>query len=191
MNPTIRSQWSAIILSFPKLTLILGGAASGKSHFAEKLVTFSALPRCYLATAQAFDDEMRDKISQHQQDRGPNWCTTEVPIALPDAIRSLPLGHIALVDCLTLWLTNLILAETRSDDPAAAFLAAMRATNCPIVTVSNEVGHSIIPESPLGRHFQRAQGRLNAKIAAEADLVVMVIAGLPQVLKGELPKGLS
>lgn len=173
------------------MTLILGGAASGKSHFAERLVTHHGHPRTYIATAQAFDDEMREKIQQHQIDRGKAWNTIESPIALPEVLRTLPDNQITLVDCLTLWLTNLILAENGPEDPAGLFLVAANDCNFPIVTVSNEVGHSIIPESSLGRQFQRAQGRLNAKIAQQADLVVMVTAGLPHVLKGQLPEGLT
>nr|WP_325252296.1 bifunctional adenosylcobinamide kinase/adenosylcobinamide-phosphate guanylyltransferase [Amylibacter sp.] len=173
------------------MTLILGGAASGKSRFAERLVTHHGHPRSYIATAQPFDAEMREKIEQHQRDRGTDWTTIEAPIALPDTLRALPENQITLVDCLTLWLTNLILAENGPEDPAALFLAAASACNFPIVTVSNEVGHSIIPESSLGRRFQREQGRLNARIAQQADLVVMVTAGLPHVLKGQLPEGLT
>nr|WP_323778570.1 bifunctional adenosylcobinamide kinase/adenosylcobinamide-phosphate guanylyltransferase [Amylibacter sp.] len=183
------------MLTFPKLTLVLGGAASGKSHFAEQLVSHSGLPRSYIATAQAFDSEMREKILEHQKDRGNDWNTIEAPIAVPEVLQTLPDHQITLVDCLTLWLTNLILAENGTnppaEDPATLFLAAASACNFPIVTVSNEVGHSIVPESALGRRFQRAQGRLNARIAQHADLVVMVTAGLPQVLKGQLPEGLT
>ena len=189
MNGRIRSQWSALIFTFPKLTLILGGAASGKSSFAERLVRHANRPRTYIATAQAFDDDMRDKITQHQRDRGPDWQTIEAPIDVPEAISAAPPNGIILLDCLTLWLTNLMLAENGSNDPAEALISAASECKNPIVTVSNEVGHSVIPETSLGRQFQRAQGRLNAQVAAEADLVVMVTAGLPQVLKGTLPEG--
>lgn len=178
-------------MQLPKFTLVLGGAASGKSSFAERLVIHSGLDRSYLATAQAFDDEMREKIKQHQIDRGENWATTEVPIALPKAILDQPKDNIILVDCLTLWLTNLILSDADRDTAAQAFFEAINARNTPIVAVSNEVGHSVVPETSLGRRFQRAQGRLNAQVAAQADLVVMVTAGLPQTLKGALPTGLS
>lgn len=176
-------------MQYPKLTLVLGGAASGKSSFAEHLVIQSRLPRSYLATAQPFDDEMRDKIKQHQVDRGPNWTTTEVSIALPEVVLEQPNSNIILVDCLTLWLTNLILSDADCDKAAQSFFSAADAQNAPIVAVSNEVGHSVIPETSLGRQFQRKQGRLNAQVAAKADLVVMVTAGLPHVLKGALPTG--
>ncbi|WGI21587.1 bifunctional adenosylcobinamide kinase/adenosylcobinamide-phosphate guanylyltransferase [Amylibacter sp. IMCC11727] len=178
-------------MQLPKFTLVLGGAASGKSSFAEKLVIQSGLNRSYLATAQAFDDEMREKIKEHQRDRGENWDTTEVPIELPKAVLDQPNDNIILVDCLTLWLTNLMLSDADCDTAAQAFFDAIRTRNTPIVAVSNEVGHSVIPETSLGRRFQRAQGRLNAQVAAKADLVVMVTAGLPQTLKGTLPSDLS
>lgn len=178
-------------MQHPKLSLILGGAASGKSSFAEKLVTQTGLPRSYLATAQAFDDDMREKIKLHQQDRGQNWATTEVPIDLPEALEAQPKDNIILIDCLTLWLTNLMLADHDCDKAAQALFSAIQTRNTPVIAVSNEVGHSVIPETSLGRRFQRLQGRLNAQMAAEADLAVMVIAGLPQVLKGALPEGSS
>ena len=175
-------------MQHPKLTLILGGAASGKSSFAEKCVIQTGLPRSYLATAQAFDDEMTDKIKQHQIDRGSNWATTEVPIDLPEAVSAQPKDHVILIDCLTLWVTNLMLADKDCDTAAQALFSAIQSRNAPVFAVSNEVGHSVIPETLLGRRFQRLQGRLNAQMAAQADLAVMVIAGLPQILKGELPK---
>ena len=148
----------------------------------------SGHPKSYLATAQAFDREMSDKIKQHQIDRGEDWLTTEEPFAVPKALAEQPENNIILLDCLTLWLTNLILAENDPSEPTKALLHVAQTSKNPIVTVSNEVGHSIIPDSSLGRRFQRAQGRLNAQVAAQADLVVMVTAGLPQVLKGALPK---
>lgn len=174
-------------MRYPKLSLILGGAASGKSSFAEKLVIQTEMPRSYLATAQAFDDDMREKIQLHQKDRGPDWATTEVPIDLPEAVLAQPKDNVLLIDCLTLWLTNLMLAEQDCDKAAQALFSAIQSRNAPVFAVSNEVGHSVIPETSLGRRFQRLQGRLNAQAAAQADLAVMVIAGLPQVLKGKLP----
>ena len=117
-------------MQLPKFTLVLGGAASGKSSFAEKLVIQSGLKRSYLATAQAFDDEMREKIKEHQRDRGENWATTEVPIELPKAVLDQPNDNIILVDCLTLWLTNLMLSDADCDTAAQAFFDAIRACAC-------------------------------------------------------------
>lgn len=191
LNPPKRSQGSAIIFTFPKFSLILGGVASGKSRLAERLVRQANRPRTYIATAQAFDGEMADKIKQHQLDRGPDWSTIETPIAVPEALKSIPENQIVLIDCMTLWLSNLILSENCPKDPSEPLLTAVRSSNFPIVTVSNEVGHSVIPDTQLGRRFQKDQGRLNAKLAAEADLVVMVTAGIPQVLKGRLPANMA
>lgn len=174
-------------MQHPKFSLIIGGAASGKSSFAEKLATQTGLARSYLATAQAFDDDMREKIEQHQIDRGPSWTTTEVPIDLPEAVLDQPKDNVILIDCLTLWLTNLILSDADCDKAAQALFSAIQTRTAPVLAVSNEVGHSVIPETSLGRRFQRLQGRMNSQTAAKADLAVMVIAGLPQVLKGQLP----
>lgn len=176
-------------MQLPDLTLIMGGAASGKSSFAEKLVIQSKRPKCYVATAQAFDDEMKEKIKQHQIDRGPNWHTIEAPISVDQAISGQDSDGVILLDCLTLWLTNLLMSDADCDNAAQSLFDAISGQKAPIVVVTNEVGHSVIPETSLGRRFQRAQGRLNAQMAERADLVVMVTAGLPQILKGQLPEG--
>lgn len=183
----IRSHVGGIIFNFPKLTLVLGGASSGKSRFAEGLITPHDVPRTYVATAQAFDDEMRAKIAQHQQDRGSGWTTVEAPLDLPGALRAVPEGGIVLVDCLTLWLTNLLLENDGTEGAAEAFLAAAYECRSPIVTVSNEVGLGIVPDNRLSRRFRAAQGRLNQAVAAQADRVAFVAAGLPVVLKGQFP----
>lgn len=174
-------------VSLSRLTLVLGGAASGKSRFAEALATASNRPRSYIATAQAFDDEMRDKIAQHQQDRGPNWHTTEAPTNLCDALISQPSENIILVDCLTVWLSNLLMAEKNLDKTGENLLKAVKKFGGPVICVSNEVGLGVVPDTPLGRKFRNAQGRLNQEIAAQADLVVLVTAGIPMALKGQLP----
>lgn len=183
----IRSHVGAKIFNFPKLTLVLGGASSGKSRYAEGLVTAVEAPRTYIATAQAFDAEMREKIKKHQLDRGPDWRTLEAPLDLPGALRAVPQGHIVLVDCLTLWLTNLMLEKNAGDGASDAFLAAANACKSPIVTVSNEVGLGLVPDNRLGRRFRTAQGALNQAVAAQADRVIFVAAGLPMVLKDDAP----
>ncbi len=169
----------------PQLTLVLGGAASGKSAYAEKLCFQSDKPRVYIATAQAFDDEMRAKISDHRIQRGANWLTVEAPLDVATVLAARTMDEIVLLDCATLWLSNVLLAEQDIATASAAFLTAL--TNCPaqIVVVSNEVGHGIVPDNALARQFRNAQGRLNQSIAARANLVVHVIAGLPQTLKGD------
>lgn len=177
--------------SYPALTLVVGGARSGKSSFAERIVTASSRPRSYIATAEAWDDEMRARIGQHVQDRGAGWATIEAPLDLSAALAALPPDHIALIDCATLWLTNHLLAEHDLDAEATALLAALAACPNPVVIVSNEVGWGIVPENALARRFRDAQGRLNQRIAAQAGLVVGVMAGLPMVLKGTLPEGVA
>lgn len=171
----------------PSLTLVLGGANSGKSAFAEKLVTDTGLPRIYCATAQAWDAEMQDKIARHQNDRGANWHTFECPLELARTLRSIPEGHAVLVDCLSMWLTNHLLAENDLAAQEAALCEALEARSGPVCVVSNEVGLGIVPDNALSRRFRTAQGRLNQTLAARADRVVAVMAGLPLALKGDLP----
>jgi adenosylcobinamide kinase/adenosylcobinamide-phosphate guanylyltransferase len=166
-----------------RLTLVLGGAASGKSGHAEALVTATGRPRVYIATAEAWDTEMADKIARHRAARGPAWRTLEAPRDLPAALATVTAAEAVLIDCATLWLTNLMLAE--ADLPAAetALLAALADCPAPVVIVSNEVGHGIVPDTALGRRFRNAQGALNQRLAARADTVVAVMAGLPLILK--------
>lgn len=174
-------------MPLPDLTLVLGGASSGKSAFAESLCFQSGRPRVYVATAQAFDDEMRAKISEHRAQRGPDWTTIEAPLDVADAVSHCDTGSVVLLDCATLWLSNVMLAERDVADDVDALMAALLACDAQVVVVSNEVGHGIVPDTSLGRQFRSAQGRLNQTLAAQADLVVQVIAGLPQTLKGTLP----
>jgi adenosylcobinamide kinase/adenosylcobinamide-phosphate guanylyltransferase len=164
------------------VTLVLGGARSGKSHFAEALVTALPAPWTYIATAEAFDAEMTARIAEHRARRGSGWHTVDAPRDLPAAIRAAPARPL-LVDCLTLWLSNLMLAEANMAAATAALLAALDARRAPMVLVSNEVGSGIVPATPLGRRFRDAQGRLNQAIAGAADQAVLVVAGLPLRLK--------
>ena len=170
----------------PRLTFILGGAASGKSAYAEGLARRVPGPRHYIATAQAFDDEMADKIAAHRAGRAEDgWTTIEAPLELGRALRDTPAG-LVLLDCLTLWLSNMILSEG-DQGSIDALPEALVARPGPLIVVSNEVGGGIVPETPLGRRFRNAQGRLNQAVASRADCVVTVMAGLPLALKGELP----
>lgn len=171
----------------PNLTFILGGAASGKSTYAEQLVVSSGKNRVYLATSQVFDDEMRDKVDQHIAQRGAGWTTVEAPFDLQPTLAGITETQICLIDCATMWLTNHLLAEHDLKQAQDALFSALHACQGEIVIVSNEVGHGIVPDNALARAFREAQGRLNIALAAQADLVVQVTAGLPQVLKGQLP----
>ncbi len=171
----------------PKLSLILGGAASGKSAFAEGLVMASPQPRIYVATAQAFDDEMRQKVQKHLDQRGPDWRTIEAPLDTADVLKDLPKHAIVLLDCATMWLSNQMLGENDLASEQAKLLDALRACPAHVVVVSNEVGLDVVPENALARRFRDAQGALNQAIAQQADLAVLIVAGLPMVLKGELP----
>ncbi len=171
----------------PMLTFVLGGAASGKSAFAENLCFQSGMPRAYVATAQAFDDEMRAKIAAHRSQRGADWDTIEAPLDLAPVLRVRRPDEVVLLDCATLWLSNILLAEREPEVETDALLVALRACPAQVIVVSNEVGQGIVPNHALGRAFRAAQGRLNQRLAAQAGLVVQVIAGMPQVLKGDLP----
>ena len=167
------------------MTLVLGGARSGKSRFAEKLSHGTCH---YVATAQAFDTEMQQRIAAHQSQRGAGWTTHEEVFELPQRLLKLnDPSHFILVDCLTLWLSNLMLAEKDVGLSADELLRVLSVMKSDVVLVSNEVGSGIVPETALGRAFRDAQGRLNQQVAAKVDCVVLVVAGLPLLIKGSLP----
>lgn len=170
-----------------ELTLVLGGARSGKSALAERLATGSGRPRVYIATAQAFDTEMRDRINRHRLARGPGWQTIEAPTDVVAALAGVAPDAVVLVDCATLWLSNLMLAGADPAPETTRLLAALAACRAPVVVVSNEVGQGIVPDNALARAFRDAQGQLNQQLAARAGLAILVVAGLPMVLKGGLP----
>ncbi len=164
------------------LTLVLGGARSGKSGYAQRQAEQAAeaagRPPVFIATAEAFDDEMRDRIARHQAERGQGWRRVEAPLDLAEAVRALSAEDIAVVDCLTLWLSNQMLAErdlAAAVDDLAQALAACPAT---LWVVSNEVGWSLVPDNPLGRRFRDEAGRLNQRIAAVADAACLIVAGM-------------
>ena len=164
-------------------TLVLGGARSGKSVYAESLL--SAAPALYLATGQAFDDEMSDRIRLHQDRRGPGWSTIEEPLDLVGCLdRHMAADRPILVDCLTLWISNLMFAERDVTAACADLCAVLRAPRGRVVLVSSEVGMGLVPETALGRHFRDHQGRVNQQVAQICQQVVFVAAGLPLFLKG-------
>jgi len=171
----------------PGLSLVLGGAASGKSAFAEGLVGGSGRGLVYLATARVQDDEMREKVARHQRLRGAGWRTIEEPLEIGRALAGISGDNAVLVDCATMWLSNQLLEDNDLAEAEAGLMAGLALCAAPVVIVSNEVGLSVVPENALARRFREEQGRLNQKLAAKAGLVVNVVAGLPQVLKGTLP----
>jgi adenosylcobinamide kinase/adenosylcobinamide-phosphate guanylyltransferase len=166
-----------------RLTLVLGGARSGKSSFAESLVTALPGPWTYVATGEARDTEMVERIAQHARRRGPGWVTREEPLALAELVAGATAARPMLIDCLTLWLSNVMLAQRNVEAESARLLDALQNAAGPIVAVSNEVGLGIVPDNALARAFRDAQGRLNAAVAAQADTVVLMAAGLPLTLK--------
>ncbi len=171
-----------VIAPQAQVTLVLGGARSGKSRHAEALMAEFQPPWTYIATAQAFDDEMRARIAEHRARRGAEWETVEAPVDLAAALLAHP-KHPVLIDCLTLWLTNVILADHVLADAIAALENALAQRLAPTILVSNEVGLGIVPDTPLGRSFRDEAGRLNQRIAASADRVLLMVAGLPLALK--------
>jgi adenosylcobinamide kinase/adenosylcobinamide-phosphate guanylyltransferase len=168
-------------MSRAQLTLVLGGARSGKSRYAEGLIADLPPPWTYIATAQAWDDEMRERVAIHRSRRGSDWRTVEEPVELPKVLAAAR-GPV-LVDCLTLWLTNLMLGNHDLAGAFTALEAALVEAAGPVVLVSNEVGLGIVPDNALARAFRDEQGRLNQRMAALAGHVVFMAAGLPMVLK--------
>ncbi|MHA1189662.1 MAG: bifunctional adenosylcobinamide kinase/adenosylcobinamide-phosphate guanylyltransferase [Alphaproteobacteria bacterium] len=167
--------------------LVLGGARSGKSRYAE-LIANSSADRVYIATAEAGDREMAGRIATHRARRGAGWTTVEEPLALEAAItaNAAP-GRALLVDCLTLWLSNVMATGEDAGARGKALGASLVAAPGTIILVSNEVGMGLVPQSPLGRAFRDAQGHLNQQIAGICDTVIFVAAGLPLALKGNIP----
>lgn len=167
----------------PSLTLILGGARSGKSRHAESLIERLPGPWIYIATAQPLDEEMRARIALHRSRRGARWQTVEAPVALAAALEAVPDGVPVLVDCLTFWLSNLLLADADPDHHGAALAKILSRPRGPWIVVSSEVGLGIVPENALARRFRDAAGTLHQRIAASADHVVLMVAGLPLAVK--------
>lgn len=168
----------------PALTLVLGGARSGKSRHAEALIE-AAGGGWYIATAQAFDDEMRERIAWHRTRRGPCWQTIEEPVDLPATLDRLACQkRPILVDCLTLWVSNLLCAGHALAPAQAGLLAALAGMSAPVIVVTNETGLGIVPDNALARRFRDACGLLNQAVAAKANRVLFLVAGLPMVVKG-------
>lgn len=165
------------------LAFVLGGARSGKSRHAEARVEAHAPPWTYIATAEAGDAEMAARIALHRARRGNGWQTLDAPHQLASTLLGLPVGRPVLVDCLTLWLSNRMLAGADLAMETAVLVTALIAHDGPLVLVSSEVGLGIVPDNALARRFRDAQGRLNQQVAELADEVVFMVAGLPMKVK--------
>jgi adenosylcobinamide kinase/adenosylcobinamide-phosphate guanylyltransferase len=166
-----------------RLTLVIGGARSGKSRYAESLIAALPPPWIYVATAQPLDAEMAERIAAHRSRRGPDWIAIESPCDLAGALakhRDVP----ALIDCLTLWLSNLMLTDADIETESERLEHFLRERTAPVAMVANEVGSGIVPDNPFGRRFRDQQGLLNQRMAALADRVVLMVAGLPLSVKG-------
>ncbi len=172
----------------PGVTLVLGGARSGKSRFAESLAPVGTVRRVYVATAEPVDDEMASRIEVHRARRGPAWRTVEAPIGLAQAIgrESTPQTWL-LVDCLTVWLGNLMHHGLDIDVARDALLGSLAGAPGPVVLVANEVGLGIVPDNAMARAFRDHAGRLNQTVASMAGRVCFVAAGIPVTLKGAQP----
>lgn len=170
----------------PNGTFILGGAASGKSEWAENYISASGLQLIYFATGRVEDDEVSARVKVHKARRDERWQTIEEPLELGPPLAGLAPDTPVLIDCATMWLSNQMMQEADLQAATQRFVQALGACRAPWVIVSNEVGHGIVPDNRLARRFREAQGRLNIALAREADVAVLVVAGLPQILKGTL-----
>jgi len=168
-------------------TFVLGGARSGKSAHAQKLAQAAAArlgtAPVMIATAQALDAEMAERIARHRAERGAAWRTVEAPLNLADAVRVLKPGEVAVIDCLTLWLSNLMHAEAEIGQMTDNLLAELTATPAEVIVVSNEVGQGIVPDNAVARRFRDEAGRLHQAVAAGAVRTLVMFAGLPLVLR--------
>ncbi len=178
-------------MNAPPLILVIGGAASGKSAFAERLAhrigAQAGLKKLYLATAQACDDEMAEKIARHRAARANDgWTTIEItaPLDIAPALARGSSDHIILLDGITLWVSNVILSGMDWDGALGTLINALTHTAAPVIVVSDEVGTGVVPDNTLARTFRTAQGGVNQRLAEQADVVVFVTAGLPMMLKG-------
>jgi adenosylcobinamide kinase/adenosylcobinamide-phosphate guanylyltransferase len=166
-----------------RMTLVLGGARSGKSRHALILAMATPPPWVYVATAQAFDDEMRERIAKHKSERGDGWTTIEEPIELARALTQAPANAPVVVDCITLWLSNLMLGAHDINVAMARFIKCLDGRRAPTIVVSCEVGSGLVPETPLGRAYRDQAGMVNQQLAVIAHTVLFMVAGLAMPLK--------
>ncbi|NJB69127.1 adenosylcobinamide kinase/adenosylcobinamide-phosphate guanylyltransferase [Desulfobaculum xiamenense] len=170
---------------------VTGGCRSGKSAYAQRFAEAAGPRRAYLATSQALDDEMRERIRIHQDSRGEGWRTVEEPLAVAETLAAAATeADVVLLDCITLWITNCLMADmddakilARADELADAIAAAP----CAVAVVSNEVGSGIVPDNALARRFRDLAGAVNQRMATQADTVILCVSGIPLAVKGSLP----
>ena len=170
------------------IEFIIGGCRSGKSRYAlESASRFDTKQKTFVATCQPLDDEMRERVTRHQQERGAAWSTFEAPLELPEAIlENSASSDVLLVDCLTLWISNLFMESEALEpvlDHVGRLLKSLEQASCSIILVSNEVGTGIVPENRLARLYRDAVGWTNQRVAARADRVVWMVAGIPVQIK--------
>lgn len=176
--------------------LVTGGCRSGKSRFALEFAASLGLEKkVFVATCVPGDEEMRARVRRHQAARGAGWQTVEAPVALPEAVVSAALtGGIVLIDCLTMWVSNLMtagLSDEEIDARSNELVDAIRTAGCSVVLVSNEVGTGIVPANDVARRFRDVAGLVNQKVAAAVDNVVLMVAGIPVAIKGDCGKAMS
>jgi len=168
------------------ITFIIGGARSGKSRFALEKASVHSGKKAYIATAQALDNEMSERIEKHKKERSAEWVTIEEPLNIAALIKNIHAQYdVILIDCLTLWLSNLILADKDIETEIEVFCSSLSAVQCPLFAVSNEVGMGIVPDNELSRRFRDTAGYLNQKVAGIANEVYSVTAGIPLKIKQE------
>lgn len=173
-----------------KIVFITGGARSGKSSFAMAEASRINGKKAYIATAEALDEEMRQRIENHKRQRGNDWVTYEEPLKIAEVIKEIEGKYSAiLIDCLTLWLSNLFMNNKKIEREIESFCCSLSTVHCPLFIVSNEVGMGIVPDNELSRKFRDMAGLLNQKIASTSDEVYMVMAGIPAKIKEKYNAG--
>jgi len=169
-----------------KITFITGGARSGKSSFALKIASKRGRKKAFIATSEPIDEEMKNRILRHKKERPPDWTTFEEPIDISALINNIKRDYDSiLIDCLTIWLSNIFHRGLNKDTTINGLISALREPPSDIYIVSNEIGMGIVPESPTTREFRDMAGRLNQMIASIADEVYLVVSGIPIKIKGE------
>ena len=168
---------------------VIGGCRSGKSrHALETAESYPGTGQIFVATCIPYDDEMKHRVARHREERSQKWQTLEAPERLPEAIaENSGRASVLLVDCLTLWINNLLMASAETEkiiEKIEQLVQAIGAASCPVVVVSNEVGAGIVPENQLARQFRDLVGTANQAVAAQADRVIWMVAGIPVTVKG-------